>query len=152
MTPKEEFVSEEIVEKEEDVETEKSISKKDVLVLKKSPIETKIFVSILSKFTTLVDSASNLEELHSKLKENCYKLVIFDKELKNTSYETIKDVLTEVKELHCKNDISTIMFVDPSSDIMEDEKAAFDEVLPNAINKSQLEKLVEKYIKREYEE
>lgn len=152
-TSKEEFISEETVEKEEDikqieeeVETEKSISKKDILVLKKSPIETKIFVSILSKFTTLVDSASNLEELNSKLKENCYKLVIFDKELKNTSYETIKNVLTEAKELHCKNNISTIMFVDPSSDIMEDEKVAFDEVLPNAINKSQLEKLVEKYI------
>jgi len=132
--------------KENTIEVPKKESSKDIIVLKKSPIETKIFVSILSKFTKSVDTASSVEELSNKLNENCYKLVIFDRELRDASSKEVKEVVKKAQELHCKSNISTIMFIDTSSEVQEDEKIVFSEVLPNAINKSQLEQLVEKYL------
>ena len=117
--------------------SEIEITKRDILVYKKSPIETKIFSSVLSKISTSVDSANSFEQLESKLKENNYSVILFDKEIPSLSPKQMKEVIGETQ---------AIMFIDPIEQIQEEDKTIFKNVLSNAINKKQLEELVQKFI------
>ena len=58
-----------------------SIDVLDILVLKKSPIETKIFTSVLSKMCEKVDAATSYSDLKQKIESKHYKIVLFDKEM-----------------------------------------------------------------------
>ena len=117
------------------------LNKKDLLVFKKSPIETKIFSSILSKISSSVDSVNSVNALKSKLEENLYKIIIFDKEIPQVSTEELSNLIKTNSE-----DTATIMFVDPISTIQESDKKLFTKVLSNVINKKQLEELIKKFI------
>ena len=116
----------------------------DILILKKSPIETKIFTSVLSKMCESVESASTYNEFKEKLHTKHYKLVLFDKEM----------LLDEanVFSMWLKNEIAssnikthTIMFIDPkeASNPVSDD---FDAILPNQISKKDLEVLIHTYL------
>lgn len=118
---------------------------KDILIFKKSPIETKIFASILGKITTSIQTAKNAAEFEETLTSQCYKIVIFDKEISEISPQEITDLV----ERHARTnscETSTIMFHDASTSIDEEEYTLLNEILPNAINKTRLEELIKKYI------
>lgn len=114
---------------------------KDLLVYKKSPIETKIFSSILSKASNQIDTVNSIDELKKKLEENLYKVFIFDKEIPQISSKEISELLKENSK-----DTSTIMFVDPISTIEESDEELFTKVLSNTVSKKQLEELIQKFI------
>ena len=111
--------------------------KKDILVYKKSPIETKIFSSVLAKLSDSIDSVNSIEELKDKLKENSYNVILFDKEIPSISSAEMSKLIGKT---------SAIMFVDPITKINDEDKALFENVLPNIINKKQLEELIQKFI------
>ncbi len=113
------------------------VIKKDILVFKKSTIETKIFSSILRKLSNSIDSVNSVDELKAKLEKNIYSVILFDKEISSTSPSEISKIIGE---------IPAIMFVDPITKIQEEDRALFKNVLSNVISKNQLEELVEKYI------
>jgi signal transduction histidine kinase/CheY-like chemotaxis protein len=145
-----EKVAEDVPEKEE-TEIQKNINiemiqtqleeiespKKDVLVYKKSPIETKIFSSVLAKLTGSIDSVNSVDELKAKLDENKYKVVLFDKEISSIEPNEMAELIKETP---------AVMFVDPITKIEDEDRALFNSVLPNVINKKQLEELVQKFI------
>ena len=115
------------------------IVKKDILVFKKSTIETKIFSSILSKLCNSIDSVNSVDSLRAKLKENSYSLILFDKEISSTSPSEIAKIIGEAP---------AVMFVDPIDNIQEEDRALFKNILSNVISKNQLQELVQKiYIK-----
>jgi len=128
------------VEKQEAIK-EISLATKNILVYKKSPIETKIFSSVLSKAYNSIDSVNSTDELKEKLQEDIYKVIIFDKEIPQVSSDEISNFIKEKGQ----NTI-TIMFFDPISNVEDSDKELFTEVLPNAISKQQLEELLQKFI------
>jgi len=139
-----------IIEEKIEVPTEApNIEKKDMLVFKKSPIETKIFSSILSKFSSSVETVNSIDELKYKLHNDCYKIIIFDKEIPSISIPDIKELIEQSTKKHNVNKISTIMFHDSTVELSEEEKSTFDSVLPNIISKQQLEELIQKFILRD---
>lgn len=111
--------------------------KKDILIYKKSSIEAKIFSSILTSLGVRIDSVNSVENLKTKLKESEYSMVLFDKEISSTSPEEMSKIIGKTP---------ATMFVDPAGKIEEKDKALFENVLSNVINKKELEKLVEKFI------
>ncbi|MBE0491792.1 MAG: response regulator [Sulfurospirillum sp.] len=111
----------------------------NILIMKKSPIETKIYTSILSKTIDKIDRASSLEEFLDFIAKNSYKIAIFDKEISGLDPETIAITLQN-KGIH------SIMFHDPSQEISEHITMLFDAVKPNIISKQQLEELICTYL------
>jgi len=119
---------------------------RDILVLKKSPIETKIFTSVLSKMCEKVDAANSLEDFTKQLQNIHYKVVIFDKEM--ISGGTLSEFSTwiaKVSSLQGLGKIHSIMFIDSKDDTTSDIYA-FDTVLPNQISKNELESLIHSLI------
>lgn len=116
-------------------EQEKTLQKEGILVFKKSPIETKIFTSILSKKVDGIEKASSVEDFLEKIKGNPFALVLFDKEIPNLNLDELSSLLNETET---KN----IMFHDASSIVSEEEKGLFDKIVLNAISKQELENLV----------
>jgi osomolarity two-component system sensor histidine kinase NIK1 len=114
---------------------------KDILVLKKSAIETKIFTSILSKMCPHVDAASSLKDFCEKFETNTYKIVLFDQEtLQSNSMQTFAKWLRMQANKQGIDKVHTVMFV--KNQAMLDEPTPFDAVLPNHINKNELESLI----------
>lgn len=122
-----------------------SIEIKDVLVLKKSPIETKIFTSVLSKMCEYVESASSYNDFKQKIEANHYKVILFDKEMLLDDAEIFLTWIQSVNEEQKVGRINTIMFIDPK-DKNQDTAVAFDAILPNQISKKDLETLIHKFI------
>ncbi|MDD3343712.1 MAG: ATP-binding protein [Sulfurospirillaceae bacterium] len=122
-----------------------SIQSSEILVFKKSPIETKIFSSVLSKLSNSVESANTYGEFKEKIKTKHYKVVVFDKEILTENFSGFAQWLQEVGKIQNMGAIHTIMFKDPT-DNETGEDALFDAVLPNQINKKDLEQLITEYI------
>jgi len=116
----------------------------DVLVLKKSPIETKIFASVLSKMCESVKTASSLEACKIQMESNYYKVVLFDKELLENNVEAFATWIDTLALKHGSK-TKTVMFTDPKEAIL-DNTTSFDAVLPNQISKSELESLIHTFI------
>ncbi|MDY0265633.1 MAG: ATP-binding protein [Sulfurospirillum cavolei] len=122
-----------------------SLPSRDVVVLKKSSIETKIFTSVLSKMCEKVDPASSFSDLKSKLEQNSYKVVLFDKEMLLDDPKSFVDWIGETAKKHRIGHIYTVMFIDPKEKNL-DNADLFDSVLPNQISKKDLETLIQKFI------
>jgi len=130
------------------VEDEKipQIDIRDILVLKKSPIETKIFTSVLSKMCENVDAASSLTTFTQQVQQTHYKIIIFDKEM--ITGGTLKEFATWIETLSLRQGlgkIHTIMFTDTKEENTNDSYI-FDTVLPNQISKKELELLIHSLI------
>jgi CheY-like chemotaxis protein len=133
------------VNKEEINLTPDSIDVLDVLVLKKSPIETKIFTSVLSKMCENVEAATSYNDLKQKIESKHYKIVLFDKEMLLEDAETFLEWILSIEKRQHVGKISTIMFIDPK-DKNQNTAIAFDAILPNQISKKDLELLIHKFI------
>ena len=112
-------------------------AQRDIIVFKKSPIETKIFSSVLTKISSTIDSVNTVDELKEKLNKSDYKVILFDKETSSTSPDKMATLI---------GNTPAIMFVDSMSETDEKDKALFKNVLSNVINKQQLEELIQKFI------
>jgi len=117
----------------------------DILVLKKSPIETKIFTSVLSKMSDSVEAASSFKDFKYKVEANAYKILLFDKEMLLEDPRTFIQWLESMQQKHHSTHMNTIMFIDPKEKT-EDNQVAFDTVLANQISKKDLEVLIHKFI------
>ena len=110
---------------------------KGILVYKKTPIETKIFASVLTKLSDNIDKINSIDDLKNALSTNSYSVILFDKEISSVSLEEMAEIIGETP---------SIMFVDPINEIEDQDKKLFKTILSNVINKNQLEELVQKFI------
>ncbi|WP_041956828.1 nitrate- and nitrite sensing domain-containing protein [Sulfurospirillum arsenophilum] len=119
----------------------------EILVCKKSPIETKIFATILSKQCQSVDTALTYCEFHRKMIMNHYGMILFDCEILEGDAEAFLELIHEVEAARHLGHIHTIMFVNPNE---QDPlfQPAFDKILANTISKGDLEMLVTSFMTR----
>jgi len=131
-------------------DTEKSKEKAEsaaeadtILVLKKSPLEGKIFANLLHQLGYKVDMAENPKELGDKLNENV-AVVFVDKEAEGLALEPLS---MEIK-MSAPN-AALILMTDPASRVDDDDRKYCDEVIVNLVNRDLIRLIIEKFMKHE---
>ncbi|WP_200763597.1 nitrate- and nitrite sensing domain-containing protein [Nitrosophilus alvini] len=115
--------------------------KKDILIAKKTPVESKLFEKLIDELDFSSDIAGSFNELLEKIKEGGYRLILVDRELDGFDLQEIKNT---IEASNMKTPI--ILFIDPSATATEEEKSIFSDVIKNVVNKDLLRLVVEKYI------
>ncbi len=121
----------------------------DILLLKKSPLEAKLFANVLKSLNYRVDMAMDLEDFESRLKERRYRIVFIDKESDEYNFHVIQ----KLKKEHPKTKF--VLLIEPSFDIKElptIEKEFFDDVVRNIIKKDFFKEEIEKLLSKEANE
>jgi len=116
-------------------------SKADIIMAKKSMIESKLFSRLLDELGYSYETVSSADALQEALAAGRYKLVLFDKELQGLSLETLSKAATASDP-----DTSLVMLVDPSRPEDSSDTAYVHEIVRNVINKDLLRLVFEKFI------
>ncbi len=124
----------------------KNTPHKDILIYKKSPIETKIFQSVLEQFSNSIDTSDDMSDFSSKLNSVHYGLVVFDYEIPNLDVNEVSKMIKESENYHAQGKINSVMFADPTQSIGAKEKSLFGKVVQKLINRTELAKLVQEYL------
>jgi DNA-binding NtrC family response regulator len=112
-------------------------------VLKKSPLESKIFANLLYQLGYKVDIAENPKELADKLDEKT-AVVFVDKETEGLTLEPLRKEV----DLSAPN-AALILMTDPSSEVSDEERELSDEVIINLVNRDLIRLIIEKFMKSE---
>ncbi|MDR2789955.1 MAG: response regulator [Campylobacteraceae bacterium] len=118
---------------------------KDVLVYKKTALETSIFADVLEQFGNSILSVNDVAELKKALEHTRIKIAILDKELGEGALDAILNLIKEAEKRHNSARTATILFYDIDT-CSEAEAAKFDEVKKNIISKQSLKSLIAKYL------
>ncbi|WP_281950444.1 nitrate- and nitrite sensing domain-containing protein [Nitrosophilus kaiyonis] len=127
--------SSEMKEKEEKAFTS------DILIGKKTLLESKLFKQLADSLGYSSEIANSFDDVINKLENNKYKLVFIDKESDGFDLEKIKNIKEKID-----NETKFILFIDPNVEATDEEKNIFDEIHKNIINKEILKLIIEKYI------
>ncbi len=96
--------------------------KKDILLYKQTPTESKIIGSILNKLGYSVDIAKNIDEFKSMIDNNKYKSLLLDKldnEIKHTN------ISNKIKD----RDIPSLLFIDKKDKIIPNDNNIYTHIL-----------------------
>jgi signal transduction histidine kinase/CheY-like chemotaxis protein len=118
---------------------------KDVLIYKKTRLETNIFADVLEQFGNSILAVNDVIELKKALENTRIKIAILDKELGEGTLDTILNLIKEAEKRHNSTRTATILFYDIDT-CSEAEAAKFDEIKKNIISKQSLKSLVAKYL------
>ncbi len=123
----------------------KASFKADVLLAKKSPFETKLFTKLLDTLGYTYETASSIEELNSMIRDNAYKVIMFDKECEGLN---LKKLSSFIKESNIGRDLDTYLILIQDTSAVEDEDDVLyvHEIIKNVVNKDLLRLLFEKFI------
>lgn len=116
----------------------------DILLLKKSPLESKLFANVLKSLGYRVDIAMDLEDLEKRMQERKYKVVFIDKESDHYNFHKIQKL-----KQHYPN-ISFILLVEPSFDVKQlpsIERDFYDDIVKNIIQKEFFKEELERLMK-----
>ena len=116
----------------------------DILLLKKSPLEAKLFANVLKSLGYSVDMALDLEDFATRIKNKRYKVAFIDKESDEYNFHIIQKLKKEVP--HTK----FILLVEPSFDmkkIASIEQSFYDDIIRNIIKKDFFKEELEKLMK-----
>ncbi|WP_187647983.1 ATP-binding protein [Nitrosophilus labii] len=113
----------------------------DILIVKKTLLESKLFKQLTDSLEYTSEIASSFEDLIDKISSKKYKIVFIDKEIDDYDLSKIKN-LKESSEAQTK----FILFIDPNSEPSNEEIDIFDEIVKNVINKDLLRLIIEKFI------
>jgi len=122
-------------------ETLTNLEQKDILIYKKSEVETKIFEKVLSSIYKDIDIAKNTDEFLELIENNNYKAILLDKELQKLDIEK----LTELKKRYRNS--AFILFRNFETKISNRLRAIFDETIINSADKGYLKTVLDNYIK-----
>jgi len=124
-------------------QTEQKDSKKtkDILIYKKSLVETKIFKKVLSPLYKEIDIAKDTDEFLKLLNENSYKAILLDKELQDLDTQK----LIELKKSH--HESAFILFRNFETRVSNKLRAVFDETIINSADQGYLKTILDNYIK-----
>ncbi len=131
---------------EEPREVKKSGYDFDILLLKKSPLEAKLFANVLKSLGYSVDMALDLDDFKQRLEQRRYKIAFIDKESDEYNFHIIR-ALREIAP-----DTKFVLLVEPSYDIASLttlEKEFYDDVMRNIIKKDFFKTEIEKLYQKE---
>lgn len=126
---------------------EKPSYKADVLLVKKSSFESKLYIQILKSLGYSYDFAGTKDELDKLMASSIYKIVLFDKEFENVNMALFADRAKELRESLIL-DTRLVLIYNPSTQDDPLLDASFDEVIHNVINKDSMKVLFERLIRR----
>lgn len=116
-----------------------------IVLLKKSPLESKLFKHMLARWCTQIDEATSYELFQEKIASRDDQLLLFDKEMLEEGAYAFRDWLREMIEKNEMKKIHTVMFVDPK-EYTKEEQELFDTVVANQIDQQALETLLRRFI------
>ncbi|MDR1460693.1 MAG: response regulator [Campylobacteraceae bacterium] len=117
---------------------------KDVLVFKKTQIETKIFAQVIRQLNNSVSTVNSIEEFKDELSSSHFRIIMADKEIGEDTLKTIVDIVKEAEKSHNRGHIAIVLFYDIDSP-SQNEIMSFDEARRNVISKQSLKSLIAKY-------
>ena len=135
------------IEEEEQEETIEVVPeyKADILLLKKSTFETKLFSQLLNSLGYTYDTVNNQSEMDALVESGTYKIILFDKECEGLEVASFSQ---KVKTSNEKTGLSTnlILITDPSSLENSEDSLYVQETIKNVVNKDLLRLVFEKFI------
>ena len=114
----------------------------DILLTKKSPIETKLFSMLLDELKFNYETSKSFETLIKDLKAKNPRVILIDKELPGMDFDLLKKTIDSLE-----NKTSIVMMVDPAARENTEHNEIADEIINNLVNKDLLRLIVEKYTK-----
>jgi len=114
----------------------------DILLAKKSPIESKLFSMLLDELQFNYKTSNSFDTLINDIKAHAPRMVLVDKEMSGIDYAYLRQT---VNALAGKTAI--VMMVDPTARENEEHNDIADEIINNLVNKDLLRLIVEKYTK-----
>lgn len=119
--------------------------KADILLAKKSMFESKLYAKVFDSLGYSYENVSAAKELENAIKNNSYKLVMYDKELHGVSPKLVKDDIKISNEI-TNNETKIILINDPSMLDTDEDREFVDDVIKNVVHKDNLKSIFEKYI------
>ena len=113
---------------------------KNILIYKKSKVETKIFEKVLSKDYDDIDTIDNTEEFYGKLRDNIYRVIMVDKEIPGLDLRVLLDSVEN------RDSTALLLFRSFDSIIDDQTRREFDEVLINSADQTYLKLILDNYI------
>jgi len=134
----------EVIEEEKPEEIEYSYSA-DIALLKKSKFETKLFSSLIKPLGYTFQTADTVEELHSMIEKNSYKVILFDKGCKGLNVQSLSDFVKDTAKK--RNLESSLIVMGDFTDAESEETTNYvHEIIKNVVSKDLLRLLFEKFI------
>ncbi len=113
----------------------------DILVVKKSPLELKLFTHLLNELGYSYKAVKSYEEFKEALTTSSFKLALFDKEIIDLDIKQISDTIKS-----SETETTLVMMTDPSKPEDADDAMYVHEIVKNIINKDLLRLIFEKFI------
>jgi len=124
-------------------EQNNNLPKRDILIYKKSIVETKIFQKVLSSLYDKIDIAKDTDEFLLKLKNNNYKAILLDKELQDLDTQKLIEIRKEHKQS------AFILFRNFETRVSNKLRVLFDETIINSADKGYLKTVLDNYIRED---
>ena len=121
------------------VEEKKTLN---IILTKKSPIETKLFSMLLEELKFDYETSKSFNDLIKDLKAKNPHVILIDKELPDMDFDVLKETIDGLP-----NKTSIVMMVDPAARENTEHNEIADEIINNLVNKDLLRLIVEKYTK-----
>ncbi len=135
---KEEAVKEEANLSEEELTKENE--RENILVYKKSSVESKIFEKVLGQLYKKVSIADNSNQFLKLVRENNYKVIMVDKEIMDLD---MQDLFNAIEN----RDTTTLLLFRSFDSIVDDQtRRDFNEVLINSADKVYLKLILDNYL------
>ena len=112
----------------------------DIILTKKSPIESKLFSMLLDDLKFDYETSKTFDTLIEDLKLKNPRVILIDKELPGIDYALLKETIDGLA-----NKTSIVMMVDPAARENTEHNEIADEIINNLVNKDLLRLIVEKY-------
>ena len=119
--------------------------KADVLIAKASPLESKLFAKLIEPLGYTIEIARSTEDLYLKLKEESYKVALFDKSCEDLDVKTIYNI-TQDKEKETTLATQLILMNSDANSVDEEDKKYVQRVINNVVSRDLLGLLLERFI------
>jgi len=119
----------------------KDNERENILIYKKSTVETKIFEKVLSQLYKKVNITENTYDFLKKVKENDYKVIMVDKEIIDLD---MKHLFNRIED---RSQTTLLLFRSFDSIVDDQTRKDFDEVLINSADKVYLKLILDNYLK-----
>ncbi len=141
--PKQKDLTDLISKNKEQAKSDAQKTPKQILIYKKSEVETKIFQKVLSSTYSKIDITNSAKNFFELLEENKYEAILLDKEVNDFDFEKLLNIKKEHPET------AVILFRNFETIVSNKLRKIFDEIIINSSDRAYLQTILENYVKRQ---
>ncbi len=120
-----------------------NLEQKQLLLYKKSEVETKIFQKVLSQYYSKIDTVNSSKEFYTNLERFNYQAILLDKEISDLDFESLNNIKKEAPNT------SLILFRNFETIISNKLRTIFDETIINSSDVAYLKTILKSYVKED---